>query len=397
MGGAGGSVREAASARTQATGATAYELRDDVPARSRLLLVALSGASACVLLIACANLANLLLARAMERRREIAVRTAMGAGRERLVRHLMTESLVLAGIGGALGVCIAVAALPLLARLVPNNLPIAESPSVDARDAVRRRHADPGDRVELRPRAGIGAGERCDSTRCRKTRARVREQGATPLRAGGRRGRGLGRLLVSAGLLMRALWAVQATIPVPQRRARDDADGGADAQYEKVDTRKAVLHAGPLRSPRVPGVSRAAYVAALPWPFGGGIWPVSLTGAPRTRRRHAPPACGSSHPDYFPAMGIPLKLGRGWSETDTRGPAVRGRGQRVVRAALLAGGQSDRTAVPDRLQPRTIVGVVGNVRVRGLERPSEPQVYFPYQQMDDSTRRLTEGPGGQAS
>src|SRR5439155_1567959 len=95
-------------------GINVIPLRDEVSQQSRLLLVALSGAAACVLLIACANLANLLLVRALGRRRELAVRTAMGAGRERLIRQLMTESLLLAGVGGVLGVAVAVVAVPLL-------------------------------------------------------------------------------------------------------------------------------------------------------------------------------------------------------------------------------------------------------------------------------------------
>ncbi len=120
-------------AENKDVGALVDHLSDSVSPQSKLLLYALCGAAACVLLIACANLANLLLARALERRRELAVRTAMGAGRERMVRQLMTESLLLALGGGALGVAIAYAAVPLLNRLVPTSLPLASAPTVDLR------------------------------------------------------------------------------------------------------------------------------------------------------------------------------------------------------------------------------------------------------------------------
>ncbi len=370
------------------TGATAYALRDDVPARSRLLLVALSGASACVLLIACANLANLLLARAMERRRELAVRTAMGAGRERLVRHLMTESLVLAGIGGAIGVCIAVAALPLLARLVPNNLPIAESPSVDARmlfvAAVLTMMT--GLIFGLAPVAGAGSDARLQA---------LREDARS---GGGRRERirsGLVIfeivasvvLLVSAGLLIRALWKVQAIDPGFSTDGRVTMRTALPLpQYEKVATRKA-FYTRVLSDVRaLPGVSGAAYVSWLPLAFGGGIWPVSLTAADAVSRTgDSAASLRYVTPGYFAAMGIPLRQGRDLSETDTRDhPFVAVVSESFVRRHL-AGRQPIGQLFHFVFNPRIIVGVVDDVKVRGLERTSEPQVYLPYQQVDDGS------------
>src|SRR4029077_15143211 len=115
----------------QKIGGTAYYLRDEYSDRSRALLTALCGASLSVLLIACANLANLLIARSYARRRELELRAALGAGRERLVRQLLTESLLVAVAGGAGGVLIAVAAVPVLARLIPASMPIPAAPSVD--------------------------------------------------------------------------------------------------------------------------------------------------------------------------------------------------------------------------------------------------------------------------
>ena len=98
-------------------------LRDELTTESRLLLKGLCGAALCVLVIACANLANLLLARSLARQRELSIRLSLGASRRNLLRQLLTESLLLGLAGGASATAVAIAALPLLSRLVPNALP----------------------------------------------------------------------------------------------------------------------------------------------------------------------------------------------------------------------------------------------------------------------------------
>ena len=135
--------------------------RDDVAWQTRMLLWALVGASLCVLLIACTNLANLLWSRALARQNELAVRAAVGASIDRLVRQMLTDSLLLAGAGGLLGVIFAVVAAPMVVRLVPTALPIAEVPPLDLRMLRRRRHRSrwsQGSHLACCPRCGC-AGE----------------------------------------------------------------------------------------------------------------------------------------------------------------------------------------------------------------------------------------------
>jgi len=191
-----------------------HRMGDEIGERSRMLVLALCGAAFCVLLLACANLGSLLLARSAYRERELAVRAALGAGRERIVRQLLTESALLAGIGGALGVAFAAAALPLLARLVPASLPIAERPAIDGRVLAVAMVMMVGTALLLgaAPAVRVGRGSALDALR----------GGA---RAGGGRTRRLRAalvvaevaasvvLLVSSGLLMRALWRIESTDP----------------------------------------------------------------------------------------------------------------------------------------------------------------------------------------
>ena len=360
-------------------------LRDELSSQSRLLLVALCGAAACVLLIACANLANLLLARALTRRKELLVRAALGAGRERLLRQSVTESLVLAVLGGSLGVVIAMVSVPLLTRLVPATLPIAESPTVDPRVITFA--------AVLTAVTGIGFGV-LPAWRA----ARQADEGGLrgSQRAGGaRRDRARSALvvaevmasvvlLISAGLLMRALLRLQGTDPgfkVENVMTMRTALSGP--KYDTV-SRRAQFYAGVLREVRaLPGVSSAAYITALPIVMGGGIWPVAPEGQPTTSARAARASSRFVTPGYFESLGIPLLHGRDISDRDEHDqPWVA-----VVSESFVRRYWPNEEALGKRFMfqnsLRAVVGVVGDVRVRGPERTSEPQVYLAYKQIDD--------------
>ena len=368
------------------TGANVVLLRDQVSAQSRLLLVALFAASVCVLLIACTNLAGLLLARAVRRRRELSVRAALGAGRERLVRQLLTESLVLACLGGCLGVLVALGAAPLLARLVPATLPLDNVGSLDLRvlafagvltlltgigfgvaPALRSSSGAAASALRAGPRAALGgAKERLRS-------ALVVAEVTTAL-----------VLVVSSGLLIRALWRVRAIDPgfraegvltlrtaLPQPR------------YASVALRHQLYDGVISEVGALPGVSQAAYIGHLPMVMRGGIWPVEVGGVAADRRQGQTASLRFATPGFFETLGIPLRKGRSFDEGDAQqAPFVA-----VVSEAFARRYWPGRDPIGERFKmafaERTVVGVVGDVKVRGLERESEPQAYMPHRQVPD--------------
>jgi putative ABC transport system permease protein len=362
-------------------------LRDELSEQSRLLLLGLCAASLLVLLVACTNLANLLLARTLVRRRELVVRTALGAGRERLARQLVTESVLLTGLGGALGVLAAIVSVPLLTRLIPTNLPLAASPSVDGRVLLFA--------AVVTGLVGLGFG----TVPALRAAGAADRDGFDALREGARGGsRSRLRavlvsaqvmacivLLVGSGLLVRALLRVQAidpgfratgafmlrtALPMPEYATR----AKREAFYRDVLARTRAL----------PGVTGAAYVSYAPLTMGGGIFPVEIPGKTQDRAAGHRASLRFATPGYFPAMGITLRRGRDLAETDDSAAVP----VAVVSESFARRYWPNEDPLGRRFtfgfMERTIVGVVADVKVRGLERRSEPQVYLSYRQVADS-------------
>lgn len=368
------------------TGISFFRMRENMSPRFRLMLMALGGASLCLLLLTCANLANLLLARAAARERELAVRAALGAGKERLMRQLVTESLILTVLGGAAGLGVAAAGVPLFASLVPDTLPIATEPAVDLRvivfataftaltalgfglfPAIRAGRRTTFDALREGVRTGGGAKQRL------RTALVTLEVTMSVV------------LLITSGLLIRAVWRVQAIDPGfrPQNVLALNISL-ARPKYEKPLQRVQFYDRVLTRVRALPGVQSAAFTSGLPMVTTGLITAVAIPGrevAPRRRE-------GVSHrwitSQYFRTMGISLQRGRDVEDSD-RSDA----GWVAVVSASFAErywpGQDPIGKTFRHLDDtRTVVGVVGDIKVRGLERSSEPQMYLPAAQAPDS-------------
>lgn len=377
------------------TGISFWRMRDEFSPRTRAMVLALSAAGLCMLLLTCANLASLLLARAASRERELAVRAALGAGRERLTRQLITESAVLALAGGALGIVVAVLSLPLVAHVVPSSLPIAATPALDWRMLALA--------ASVTGLTGLGFGL--------VPAIRAGRAGFSALKDGARGGGGRKQrlrstfvvlevavsvvLLISFGLLVRAVWRVQGvdpgfsaeqvlTLRTELPRARYDTPARRNEFYSRVVAGVRVL----------PGVESAAFISGLPIVLTGGIWGVLIPGREKPADERYLVGLRFVTPQYFRTLRIPL-VGRDIEDGDLPGRlhvAVVSRsfatrflgGQDPIGTVVRVG---DRTLTPFS-QPVTVVGVAEDVRVRGLERNNEPALYLSAWQAPDSLGSL---------
>jgi putative ABC transport system permease protein len=364
-----------------------YFMREDLSRRSRVLLFALCGASISLLLITCASLANLMLARALQRSRELAIRAALGAGKERLVRQLFTESALIAAVGAALGIAIGAAALPLLSQMVPNSLPIAQTPSLDLRllaIAIIVAGATTvgfGMLPALRVSSKVdfaGLREGTSATGGRKQRLRsmlvVAEVLVTVV------------LLVCSGLLLRALWKLRSTDPGFQKEhVLTLRTSLSFPKYEKTATRVAFYSQVLEKVRALPGVTSAAYICLLPMAEPGMLQDVHIPGLAEDKDNPTNASMRFVTPGFFQTLGIPLMGGRDIADSDViTAPHVA-----IVSRSFVRRYFPNEDPIGKHfgfaLHDRAIVGVVGDIKVRGLEQESEPQVYISYQQVEDGS------------
>ena len=370
-------------------GITLTPLRDDLLGGARPVMFVLGGAVALVLLIACANVANLLLARGAARRRELALRTTLGASRFRLIRQLLTEAWLLSTAGAAAGLAVAVWCQRLVVRVAPSALPrvgeTALSAPAFACAAVLGIAA--GLFFGLIPALQISRARPIDPL---KDGAR----GATDSRTLARRVLIVGQvaiavmLLVGAGLLIKSfaklmnvrsgfnadkVLTVRISLPESRYPGRPEVTG----YFERLRERFAAI----------PGVQSTGAASGLPLAVASGDWSFDVEGRPLNGKKHSGAADWYSvTPGYFETLQIPVVRGR--APLDADGPDAP--------PVLVINETTARTLFPNEdpigkrvqlsrsrgfEQPwRTIVGIVGDVHQRGLDSPARAEVYFPHAQ-----------------
>jgi len=365
------------------------------PARKGLVL--LLAAVGAVLLIVCVNLANLLLAQAPGRMREAAIRIALGAAPGRLVRQLLTESLLLALIGGGFGIALAYFGVRALVDAAPLGIPRLDEVAIDARvlcfavvlsalvgglfgilPAWRVSSTDPHKTLKA------GATTTTEGRRVRRIR-----QGLIGFEVGL-----CTALLVLAGLLTSSLFHVIRVNPgfAVERVLAADVDLPPQG-YSQVQTRAHFYDTVLAGAKTIPGVESAAWITLLPLEGQGSVTGISLPGSqdPQNEALHANFRGVSA--DYFRTMAIPILAGRFFNESDHGKKVV------VVSQALadrLWPGQSpvgrECIAQWGQLQNSEVIGVVGDVRTINLEAPPPLMVYVP-----DSYGQEIPGAPGSAS
>jgi putative ABC transport system permease protein len=382
-----GSIAKA-DTQNKGWGAEVYPLQEIMMGNSRTILLVLLGSVGLVLLIACANIANLLLARAAARTREFAIRMALGAGRGQIIRQLLVESLALATVGGIIGFALGQAGLRMLVHFSPPNLPrLWEGVPLDGMTllftlcitivtglvfglAPALQTAKCTATTELSDRSrGSGGGHR----RRRLRAALVISEMAVSL-----------ILLIGAGLMIRSFDRLlsQPLGFVPEHVVSMNFNL-PDKSYPGRDERVRFFDQLLARASALPGVDSSALVAGLPLSGQDVNLVVNIPGAP-------PPASGEAasagysqvSPGYFHALKIPLLQGRDFSESDRpeSSPVVVVDETFVKNFKLGSNAVGRRIGIGDGTPSAEIIGIVRDVKRLDLVQNAQGEMYRPYRQ-----------------
>ena len=361
-------------------------LRENVSGRFDSALAVLTGAVGFLMLLVCANLSNLLLVRAAARRGEMALRTALGAPRHRLVRQMLAESVVLSGAGATLGIVLALGGTRLVSRIQGTTVPLLNAVHVDGVALAFT--------VAVAVLTGIAFGMLPAFHASAFELASILAEGARGSTARGGRIRSIivvaevaavCVLLVGAGLLARSLSRVLevqpgfATENVLSVRVDQRRSGATATQYANYFD----AIASEVRS--IPGVQSVGFTDALPLGdnFGWRRWDARVAGAPRPTENGTFPLVRMIDEDYLATLGIRLRSGRSFTTAD----GEKGEPVIVINEALAKKLWPGQDAVGRYLitseVTRRVVGVVGNVRYFGLDRDSDAEMYMPLRQVGD--------------
>ena len=365
--------------------ASLIALQEQGVTEARPALLILLGAVGFLLLIACANVANLLLARAAGRSKEFAIRAALGAKRFRLARQMFTESLLLTVCGGGAGLLLAIWSVDFFVAIGPKNIPRLRDTHLDVRVI--------GFAFALAVLSAFLSGL---APVLRSLKVNLNEA----LKEGGR---GISRgfwqlglilvaeislsivLLIGAGLLINSYARLMNVDPglktehvlamnlsLPASRYREDHQ--RNAFFQSVLERVAA----------VPGVQSAAMIQNLPFAGGGGsFYFIDVEGRPPAKPGEY--LRGEFHaisPDYFRTLSIPMRRGRAFTERDTKdAPGVIIITESMARTYFPSADPiGKQITILNGEKPRTVIGVVGDVKQKGLDKDVVPEMYVPYPQ-----------------
>jgi putative ABC transport system permease protein len=371
-------------------------LFNQIVGQTRTPLLVLLGAVGSLLLIACANIASLLLARATVRQREIAVRAAIGAGRARLIRQLLAESLLLAALGGGAGLLFGYWGLSALLKLIPPDVPRLQDITLNTTVFLFTALVSvlTGMLFGLVP---AWQASKVNLAEALKDAARTNSVG---------RGIRSHSLLVTAEIALVAVLLIGAVLMLQSFRRLLAVDPGFKpqgvatfdlllpwARYGDSAKRGQFFERAGERLGRLPGVRAVGAISNLPLSGNEKVKGLTVEGAPLVPQGKEPVAEDRMiTPGYFDAMGVRLVSGRDFDQTDSAGkPLVVIINEQLARQFFPQGDAIGKRIkrVPDDKEWGTIVGVVRDVRGYAMEMQARPQFYHPLAQTPGETDQMS--------